>query len=103
MTTIERVNLVAKTTVSIGAVLAMAAGLWAALNQGAQAAQKADVALLHVKDVQLEQRADATDGRIDRLISVVETNSELMVEPKGSPEYLAAVTKLRAMRRVVAN
>ena len=96
MTQVERANVVMKSVLSVGAILAMCAGLWAALNQGAQAAQKADVARINERD-------DRQDERIERLISVVEVNSTLMVEPKGSPEYVLAVAKLRSMRRVVNN
>jgi hypothetical protein len=103
MTQVEKANTVLKTIVSVGLVMGMVAGLWAALNQGAQAAQKADVKMLQEVDKHLLAREDATDARIDRLITVVEFNSILMVEPKGSPEYLATVSKLRAMRRVVTN
>ena len=103
MTQVERANIVMKSVLSVGAILAMCAGLWASLNQGAQAAQKADVAALRNVDQNIIAREDATDRRIDRLISVVEMNSTLMVEPRGSVEYTLAVAKLRAMRRVVPN
>jgi hypothetical protein len=103
MTQIERANVVMKSVLSVAAILAMVAGLWAALNQGAQAAQKADVKMLQETDRAIIAREDQTDQRINRLISVVEINSTLMVEPKGSAEYAMAVTKLRAMRRIVSN
>jgi hypothetical protein len=101
MTQVEKVNTVLKTVVSVGLVMGMVAGLWAALNQGAQAAQKADVARLESVDASIQRHEALTDQRIDKLITVVEINSTLMVEPKGSPQYFAAVSKLRAMRRVV--
>ena len=103
MTQIERVNVVMKSVLSVGAILAMCSGLWAVLNQGAQAEQKADVMRLEEADRKILERENVTDDRINRLITVVEMNSTLMVEPKGSPEYVLAVAKLRAMRRVVQN
>jgi hypothetical protein len=103
MTQIERANVVMKSVLSVAAILAMVAGLWAALNQGAQAAQKADVARLDAVDASIQRHEAITDERIIKLINVVEINSTLMVEPRGSADYAAAVAKLRAMRRVVNN
>jgi len=99
----ERVKVVAATTVSVAAMIGVLIGFWAILNRGAQAAQKADVSRLEAVDSQIIAREDQTDQRINRLISVVEINSTLMVEPKGSVDYALAVSKLRSMRRIVSH
>lgn len=103
MTQLDRANVVMRTVLTVGALLTMCTGLWAALNHAAQAAQKVEIEKLNGVDRTIMAHEAKTDERIDKLIGVVEINSALFTEPAGSPEYRAAVFKLRAMRRVVQN
>jgi hypothetical protein len=73
------------------------------MNVAAQASLRTDIVTLQATDLAMKSRLDATDRRIDRLVTIMDIEATLSVEPPTSIEYREAVLRLRAMRRFVQN
>jgi hypothetical protein len=97
---VKRVQLVAQTVIAVVAVLSLVVGACAALEGSLSEKRGVEIAELRAVDKATNAQLMITDARINRLITIVEIEATLFVEPKASPEYAQAVQQLRAMRRI---